>query len=283
MVIHTPEDIDFSTFPESDGQPMAETYPNVLQMLDLLTTLETLFDVQGRAGSTTVGANQFVYYNPANGRDNISPDVYAVFDVPPHNPPKWRTWVQGKFPDIVFEITSPSTQYNDLSDAPGGKRARYALLGAREYYIYDPQQEMAPPFLGFERRGGRMAPLPALPDGGIWSPLLRTELRPVALPATELRAAGTWLRVIDPRSGQPIPALEEAYRTLQIAQELLTEEVRARQATQELLTEEVRARQVAERARLAAEDRATQAEATLRALLAGAAHDHDTGNDLDQD
>ncbi len=83
-----------------------------------------------------MGANQFVYYNPANGRDNISPDVYAVFDVPPHNPPKWRTWVQGKFPDIVFEITSPSTQYNDLSDAPGGKRARYALLGAREYYIY---------------------------------------------------------------------------------------------------------------------------------------------------
>jgi hypothetical protein len=115
MAIRTPEDIDFSTFPESDGQPMAETHANAVQMVDLQWTLQSLFARQGRAATTAVGGNQFVYYNPSNGRDNISPDVYVIFDRPPPVPPKWQTWIEGKFPDIVFEITSPSTEAQDLS------------------------------------------------------------------------------------------------------------------------------------------------------------------------
>ena len=261
MMIHTPEDIDFSTFPASDGQPMAETYPNVLQMLDLLATLQTLFELQGRAGSTTVGANQFVYYNPFNGRDNISPDVYVVFDASPPAPPKWQTWVEGKFPDIVFEITSSSTQHNDLSDTPEGKRARYALLEAREYYVYDPQQEIDSPFTGYERRGDRLEPLSTLASGGIYSPLLGTELRPMALGQSERRPAGVWLRVIDPATNQPIPLMDEEHRAVQATRDQLTETQDQLTETRDQLTEEARAR-------LAAEERAAQAEAALQALLA---------------
>jgi len=43
MAIRDPLDIDFSTFPESDGQPMAETLANAVQMVDLQWTLQTLF------------------------------------------------------------------------------------------------------------------------------------------------------------------------------------------------------------------------------------------------
>ena len=266
MMIHTPEDIDFSTFPASDGQPMAETYPNVLQMLDLLATLQTLFELQGRAGSTTGGANQFVYYNPFNGRDNISPDVYVVFDASPPAPPKWQTWVEGKFPDIVFEITSPSTQHNDLSDTPEGKRAHYALLEAREYYVYDPQQEIDSPFTGYERRGDRLEPLSTLASGGIYSPLLGTELRPMALGQSERRPAGVWLRVIDPATNQPIPLMDEEHRAVQATRDQLTETQDQLTETWDQLTEEARAR-------LAAEERAAQAEAALQALLADLKHD----------
>jgi len=170
MVIRTPDDIDFSTFPASDGQPMAETLANAIQMVDLQWALQTLFDAQERSGTTTVGGNQFVYYNRFNGRDNISPDVYVAFDRLPPGPPKWQTWVEGKFPDIVFEITSPSTQAQDLSVAREGKRAIYARLGAREYYIYDPEQEMDPPFVGYESRGGRLEALLALSNGGDLQP-----------------------------------------------------------------------------------------------------------------
>jgi len=243
MVARATPEIDFSTFPDSDGAPMAETSANAIQMVDLQFALQSLFAQQGRAHTTTVGGNQFVYYNPANGRDNISPDVYVIFDVPPPAPPKWETWVEGKFPDIVFEISSPSTQREDLSERPGGKRRVYAEQGAKEYYIYDPQQEMDPPFLGFESRHGRMEPLTPLASGGIISPLLRAELRPMPMAETPRRPAGVWLRVIDPASRRPVRVAEETHDAFLAAEDQLTAtqqqlavETRTRIATQELLT-----------------------------------------------
>ena len=279
MVIRTPEDIDFSTFPESDGQPMAETRDNVIQMVDLQWELQALFSLQGRA-PVTVGGNQFVYYNPANGRDNISPDVYVVFGVEVLAPAKWQTWVEGKFPDIVFEITSPSTQAHDLSEGPRGKRRLYAELGAQEYYIYDPQQVMDPPFLGYALRDGRMERLPEAPHGGIESPLLGTELRPMAMARMEWRPAGVWLRVIDPRTGEPIPIAEEehvAFRTtreqltatreqLTTTGEQLTSTREQLTSTQEQLTTTQEQLDMKELARLAAEERAVRVETELRLL-----------------
>ena len=265
MVIRTPEDIDldFSTFPESDGQPMAETTDNVIQMVDLLWELKALFGLQGR-GPVTVGGNQFVYYNPANGRDNISPDVYVVFGVAVSRPAKWRTWVDGPFPQVVFEITSPSTAAHDLSEGPRGKRRLYAELGAREYYIYDPQQEMDPPFLGFALSEGRMEPLPYTPRGGIESPLLETELRPMLIPGMEWRAAGVWLRVIDPRSGEPIPIADEEHDELRAARAHVTKEAQARLVAERRAMDE-------KQARLAADQRVAQAEPELQELPAALA------------
>jgi len=242
MVARATPEIDFSTFPDSDGAPMAETSANAIQMVDLQFALQSLFAQQGRAHTTTVGGNQFVYYNPANGRDNISPDVYVIFDVPPPAPPKWETWIEGKFPDIVFEISSPSTQREDLSERPGGKRRVYAEQGAKEYYIYDPQGAMDPPFLGFESRHGRMEPLTPLASGGIISPLLRAELRPVFMEETPRRPAGDWLRVIDPVSGRPVRVAEETHDAflaaedrLTVTQQQLAVETQTRIATQELI------------------------------------------------
>jgi len=260
----TPESkIDWSTFPESDGKPMAETYPNVLQMVDLLQTLPALFARQGRGG-TTVGGNQFVYYNPANGRDNISPDVYVAFNRPLPPPSKWQTWVEGGFPDIVFEITSPRTQQHDLSLSPKGKRALYAQLGAREYYVYDPQGEMDPMVQGFERRGDRLELLPPLASGGVYSPLLQAELRPVAMEVLGNRPAGVWLRVIDPATGQPVPLAEEEHNSLQAERQARLTAEQARLAAEQ-------ARLAAEQARLAAEQRAGEEE---RARLAAEAELH---------
>lgn len=76
----TEPEIDWSTFPESDGEPMAETSTNAIQMIDLIWSLQSLFAVQGRSHTTTVCGNQLMYYNPANGRDHVSPDVYVILD-----------------------------------------------------------------------------------------------------------------------------------------------------------------------------------------------------------
>ena len=151
--------------------------------------------------------------------------------------PIWQTWREGKFPDIVFEVSSPSTEQADT----GRKRALYAQLGAREYYIHDPAGALSPPFQGFHLREGVLEAVPLLPSGGIHSPLLEAELRPI----------GQWLRVIDPATGTPLRSLAELERDFAELQ---------RNAAR-------RARLDAEQ-RLDAERRATQAEARLRELLA---------------
>ena len=251
MTTRAADKINYSTFPVSDGEPMAETFANQIQMLDLEFALQTLFDLQERGARTVVGGNQLMYYNARDGRDHVSPDVYVAFDRRPPAPPSWRTWVEGKFPDIVWEITSPSTQEADLSAKPDGKRRLYADLGVREYYIYDPQQAVDPPFAGYESRAGRMESLSLLPSGGIMSPLLKTELRPMMMEETSRRPGGMWLRVIDPQSGRPLPTSEEVQHHLATLQ-------RDFAALQERLARD-------DQARVAAEQRAAQADAAFDA------------------
>ena len=243
MALRDLPEIDFSTFPESDGEPMAETLANATQMMDLMFTLRQLLHLQGRT-RVAVGGNQFLYDNPHNGRDHVSPDVYVALDVEPGNRPTWKTWEEGKCPDVVFEISSPSTRDQDL----GFKRSLYARLGAKEYYIYDPQQAMDPPFRGYHLRQGRLEPMPPLPNGGIMSVLLGAELRPM----------GIYLRVIDPATGVPIREPDEERRDRLLAEQRAAEETRAR---------------------MDAEERARRAEEALRGALAELARRQQSGAD----
>jgi hypothetical protein len=222
---------------------MAETTANRVQMTNLIYACEHVLGPRGRAN---VGGNLLMYYNPENGRDHVSPDMYVAFDVEPGMRRKWQTWLEGKFPEIVFEITSESTVEEDLST----KRDLYARLGVQEYYLFDPQREMTPRFQCFFRSGDRLVRI-RIADERIHSPLL----------GVELRVIGEWLRVIDPRTGEPVPDPDEAWR-------LWHEEARARLAAEQRAEE-------AEQLRLAAEQRAAEeaqgrldAGARLRAALA---------------
>src|ERR1700737_2688864 len=130
MVTYRTPLVDYSKFPESDGEPMAETFANAVQMIDLQAALRTLFTQQSRA-RIAVGGNQLMYYNQYDGHNHISPDVYVILDRQPPPPPSWKTWIEGKFPDIVFEISSASTQEIDVGVGPKGKIRLYAPLGGQ--------------------------------------------------------------------------------------------------------------------------------------------------------
>lgn len=277
MTTYTPPAIDFSTFPESDGEPMAENTENLVQMIDLIFALQGLLQAQGRT-RWLVGGNQFLYYNERNGRDHVAPDVYVGFDLARRRRPSWKTWIEGKSPDIVWEITSPSTQLEDL----GHKRDLYARLRVREYYVHDPKGELQPLFRGYELRDGRLEPLSPLPTGGITSPLLGAELRPMAMEETEQRPGAIYLRVIDPATGMPIPIADEVRHNYEaISQEYLRAQQRATREHERAIREQERAAREHERAtreqeaRLAAEARAAQAEAALQEALAALARQQD--------
>jgi Uma2 family endonuclease len=209
---------------------MAESEINLEQMIDLILTLRSLLAPHGHH----VGGNLLTYWNPANGNEHIAPDVFVALDAGPARRRTWLVWEDGKFPEVVFEIASPSTRNRDL----GPKVTLHGRLGAREYYIFDPLGRLNPIFRGYARRGGALARVPNPTGASISSALL----------GLESRVVDGWLRVIDPATGQQVPTVEEE-------REGLRAEAEAR-ATQEA------------QARQEAEARAAQAEARLAALKA---------------
>ena len=239
---------DFSTFPDSDGEPMAENRANLDQMVLLIYGAERLLAPRVRFAA---GGNQFIYYNRRNGREHITPDVYVALDVEPGKRPKWETWNEGdKFPDLVMEITSVSTQDEDL----GNKVRLYGRLGACEYYIYDPEQLLQPPLRAYAREGDRLVERPVGPDLRIFSPVL----------GAELRVVGEWLRIIDPATGEPIPSFDEEHAALHETRTELGEMQEALGQTQEALGQ---TRLTLGQTQLALEQARLEAARTVRGML----------------
>ena len=235
--------IDFSPFPETDGAPMAETEDNLEQAVDLMHMLRQPLEPRGHH----VGGNLLVYGDPADGLKHLSPDVFVALDAGPARRRSWKVWEEGKFPELVVEIASPSTRARDL----GAKVAIYGELGAREYYIVDLTGALDPAFHGYGRRGGALVPLPSPTGAGIASPLLGLELRLVE----------GWLRVIDPATGQ-------AYPTPREEREARLAEREARLAEREARLAEREARLAEEAARRAAEAQNARLQAALHEALA---------------
>jgi len=231
-------EIDFSTFPGKDGKPMADNERNQREMIDTMFALRQLVEPLGHH----VGGNLIIYYNPANGLDHLSPDVFVALDRDAGLRESWKTWLEGKFPEVAVEIASPSTEGRDI----GEKLDRYGALGAREYYIHDPARRLQPAFRGYRAVGGMLLPVPNPSGRSIRSEVL----------GLELRVVDGWLRVIDPASGEPYPTPDEV-RTLQrdAEQAQLRAEARA--------TDEETARRKAEQGQSHAEERALR-EATAR-------------------
>jgi len=260
----TQEQVDldyYATFPEDDGEPMAETQVTGIQMIDLQWALLELARRQGRA-PVAVGGNQLMYWNPRNGREHVSPDVYMVLDYKPPLPAKWQTWIEGKFPEIVFGVSSPSTWRTDVGEGWEDKPALYKRRGVREYYVFDPQAMVQPALRGYGWVDGEWQRYELLISGGLWSPLLGAELRVLPMGENEWRPAGPWLRVLDPATGEPIPVPDEQVHLEQQAR--LAEQQARLGAEQWAYNAEQRAR-AEEQARYAAEDRADAEEQARRA------------------
>jgi Uma2 family endonuclease len=105
-----------------------------------------------------VAGNLFIYYQEGQPESVVAPDVFVIFGVPQRNRRTYKTWeYNGKGPDIVIELTSSKTRYEDL----GKKRVIYAELGVQEYYIFDPLGDYLEPRLrGYQLIDGELLPLP---------------------------------------------------------------------------------------------------------------------------
>ncbi len=206
-------------YPESDGQPVAETDVHRTLMFELIGMLQTFFRADPHV---YISGNLFLYYQEGNPRRVVAPDVFVVLGVP--NQPRriYKLWEEGVVPAVVFELTSRSTRGEDLR----GKYDLYERLGVREYFLFDPLDEyLRPPLRGYRLQQGQYQPLAVEADRSLWS---------VAL-GLALHVRGTQLRLYDP-AGQrwlPTPQEEEAARRVaedraQVAEARATVEADAR-------------------------------------------------------
>jgi Uma2 family endonuclease len=230
-------------YPESDGKPVGETDVHRREILHTIETLERHFR---DAPDIYVSGNLMFYYEEGNPSAVVSPDVFVVKGVRKGLRRTYKLWDEGVAPCVVIEMTSRSTRREDKGD----KRALYARLGVREYFLFDPLGEyLKPPLQGFTLVDGEYAPLPFESDGGIIS-------RELGL---KLYRDETVLRLFDLASGREVVRTEDLSAVLQqtLARVQQTEE-QARLAAEQ-------ARLAAEQARLAAEQAQREADARRRA------------------
>jgi Uma2 family endonuclease len=127
-------------YPETDGKPMAD---NDFQRKPLTYLVEALDYAFREQPNVYVSGDLLIYYEKDNPKASVAPDVFVVFNVPKQDRSIYQTWIEGKTPDVVFEIASGSTYQKDETV----KLALYQQLGVQEYFQYDPTGNYLQPAL----------------------------------------------------------------------------------------------------------------------------------------
>jgi Uma2 family endonuclease len=180
-------------YPTTDGRPMAETDWHRDLMMDLILTLQAFF-----AGDDQVyvSGNLLIFYVPGDRRRHLSPDVFVVKGVGKHQRSNYLIWKEGRGPDIVIEITSPTTREEDLDH----KMTLYRdVLKVPEYFLFDPKLEyLDPPMQGFRLHDGKYLPIEPV-NGRLPSEVL----------GLHLEQDRRTLRLYNPATGERLPTTAE--------------------------------------------------------------------------
>ncbi len=197
---------------ESDGKPMGETPRHIRNIMYVFEPLREWF---AEVPDVYLAANMFIHYERGNRNKHISPDIFVVKGIPRERTPErrsYRVWEEGKGPDAVIEVTSKSTQVEDLDV----KLVLYRdVLRVKEYFLFDPYREyLEPPLQGY--RLARKHYLPIAPRNG---------RLPSQVLGLHLEAAGELLRLYDPqqKAWLPIPPEEREGRRREMEARLQAE------------------------------------------------------------
>ena len=189
-----------------------------------------------------------VYPERGNTKNSIAPDVLVAFERPLHKRSSYFVWREGKPPDWVLEVASPSTQKKDRDC----KLHRYAAMGVPECWLFDAKGDAyprgTPRLQGLRLEGGEYVPLESRIEGGMR--LIRSE----AL-CLDIRIDGELLRFRDPATGQDV-----RHRA---------EETGQRKAAEARAEQEAQQRDAAQARAEAAEARVAALEAALRRSRGG--------------
>ena len=257
-------------YPSSDGKPLAE---NMWQGEAIMNAASDLKTARPQA---LVAADTLVYPQRGNNRVSIAPDVLVAFGLTTEKRSSYFVWVEGKPPDWVLEVASPSTEANDR----GEKLQSYAAMGVPECWLFDPKGDVfphgTPRLQGHRLKAGEYVALPSRLVAG------ERVIRSCAL-GLDVCVDGELLRFKDPKTGRDIRHRAEVEAAVDGAEAQARQEAAQRSAADAWAERETtraeqqaaRAEQEAARAdseaaaRMAAEARIAELEAALRRSRAG--------------
>lgn len=215
--VEPPKDLIFD-----DGEPM-ETNRHRIAMNTLIESLQQFW--QGK-DDYFVGGNMFVYYSSqqVRNRDYKGPDFFVVLNVDGSRPRQgWVVWdEEGRYPDVIIELMSPTTASNDL----GHKKDIYQnTFKTHNYFVFDPFE--AESLQGWSLNSENLYES-IIPDerGFLWSQTLGLWLG--IWEGTIQRETGIWLRFYDSQGNLVLlPSEAEAQRAEAEAQRANAEKQKA--------------------------------------------------------
>jgi Uma2 family endonuclease len=193
-------DIDL---PEEDGVPLESNWHRI--QINLL--IDIVQHHWRQRQDFFVGGNMFIYYSlqQARQRDYKGPDFFLVKDIDGSYPrQKWVVWQEnGRYPDVIIELLSPSTAQEDL----GRKKGLYErTFRTAEYFCYDPDEER---LWGWRLSESGYVALDFDENSRLWSGQLDAWLG--TWDGDYQKTPARWLRLFD-TSGQVLPTAAEAAR-----------------------------------------------------------------------
>lgn len=154
------------TFPPSDlysDEPPVETELHLRQIILLLQCLEWLW--KDRTDFYAAG-NLSIYFSPHQKKNEKSrgPDFFVVLGTERKTRKSWVLWEEdGKYPNVIIEILSPSTANSDRVDK---KELYQNTFRTPDYFWFDPYTLE---FVGFHLVDNKYQPLEPNEKGYLWS------------------------------------------------------------------------------------------------------------------
>ncbi len=146
-----------------DGEPLESNRHRIAMNVLINAALTAL----ANQPNSFVGGNMFVYYsrNQAMNQDFRGLDFFVVLDVDGNRERQgWVIWEEeGRYPDVIVELVSPSTAKVDLTV----KKDLYErVFRTADYYIFDPFEPTA--FEGWHLTNRRYQALQPNAQGWLW-------------------------------------------------------------------------------------------------------------------
>ncbi|TAE30511.1 MAG: Uma2 family endonuclease [Candidatus Kapaibacterium sp.] len=121
------------TYPDSDGEPMAENTKQFEIISMLHGGIDSLYNDRD---DVFVAGDLFWYPVEGNNKLRLAPDVMVVFGRPRGHRGSYMQWKEEDIaPQVVIEVLSPSNRPAEMMD----KLDFYDTYGVEEYLMYDPE------------------------------------------------------------------------------------------------------------------------------------------------